>query len=170
MAKLATINDKSLDQTSPLTLYPYQDNRAPGRRSCRLRPTISAQEPKHLCFQRLNDMPGGVKSGRIASTQQSQSLFRPLSLMLCPSQVSGVPGGRFCLYKTSFLTFCPSRVNRVPGDRSYRQRPTTSARLERVKFKWMNQCLVWSFTLWKVERPSDSPSVRYFVGVFQKST
>ncbi|KAJ1492718.1 hypothetical protein T484DRAFT_1770225, partial [Baffinella frigidus] len=32
---------------------------------------------------------------------------------------------------------------------STRQRPTTSARLERVKFKWQNGALVWAFTLWK---------------------
>ena len=35
------------------------------------------------------------------------------------------------------------------GSRSSRQRATTAARLERVKFKWQNQSLVWAYTLWK---------------------
>jgi hypothetical protein len=28
-------------------------------------------------------------------------------------------------------------------------RPTTASRLERVKYRWMNQSIVWAFTLWK---------------------
>jgi len=55
------------------------------------------------------------------------------------------------LYKTSYLTLYPNRVNPVPGTRSYHQHPTW---LERVKMKWMNQCQVWSFDLWKVKSKS----------------
>ena len=30
-----------------------------------------------------------------------------------------------------------------------KERPTTAARLERVKFRWQNQSAAWAFTLWK---------------------
>jgi hypothetical protein len=32
---------------------------------------------------------------------------------------------------------------------SRKERPTTAARLERVKFRWQNQAAAWAFTLWK---------------------
>jgi hypothetical protein len=32
---------------------------------------------------------------------------------------------------------------------SRKERPTTAARLERVKFRWQNQSAAWAFTLWK---------------------
>ena len=33
--------------------------------------------------------------------------------------------------------------------KSRRERPTTAARLERVKFRWQNQSAAWAFTLWR---------------------
>ena len=33
--------------------------------------------------------------------------------------------------------------------KSRKERPTTAARLERVKFRWQNQSAAWAFTLWK---------------------